>query len=705
MTLPCQTAAARYTMKVPTPLTRKTNSGGALICHGCGAGWGLRGVIPAGIVLVGIWLWGSGAAKGQDFERFAPKLPGDTVIIDPRREETEPEVRRQIPPVEEEAAPAVPLTGGEEGAPARPAGPRIRVEFVDPDRPSAFEELQPVFPGGPSNGESAFAEVMPRGIDLSDEYLAAIERAIQPFLEDELLPALKGLVFLDRPEDVKSAGVDADGVVASALPELLKPEFRAIADRYLGRPVTLQSLNELNREVVAYFNQNDFPVVDVIVPEQDITTGAVQLVVLQGRRGEIRVEGNRWFSDGLIAGQIRTERDRVLRAKKLMADLSWLNRNPFRRVNLVYARGAEVGQTDLILQVEDRFPVRFFAGYENTGNEATGDDRFFVGFNWGNVFGLDQQLNYQFTFNQDTDLFAAHTGSYLIPLPWRHLITGYGSTGTSDSNSFQAGLLRSTGTSTTGGIRYTAPLPGLGSFQHEIYAGFEYKHNDTTLFFGNFPIVESTTEVGQSLAGYTAGWRDRFGSTSFNGTFFYSPGGMTGDNNDAAFQTIRPLATAQYVYLRLSAERVQQLPLDFALIGRVTWQVADANLLASEQLGVGGYTTVRGYEEREASGDNGFNISFELRTPPISFGNLLGLRDFPGDQAQFLVFWDYADVSPKNPIPGQDENVILSSVGPGFRYAITPYFSLRIDYGFQLADSGVPSRWGSRAHIGMILSY
>ena len=42
------------------------------------------------------------------------------------------------------------------------------------------------------------------------------------------------------------------------------------------------------------------PFVDVIAPEQDISTGAVQLVVLEFRVGQIRVEGNEHFSAALL---------------------------------------------------------------------------------------------------------------------------------------------------------------------------------------------------------------------------------------------------------------------------------------------------------------------------------------------------------------------------------------------------------------------
>jgi hemolysin activation/secretion protein len=659
-------------------------------------------------VVACLWLAASGwVMAAQDFDKYSPKLPDETGIVDPKKERKAPTIQKQgekpapSDTPSESTAPSATTTT----APAKV--PSIRVEKLQPETSSAFEDIKPVVPGESMEGrtDSAFAEVMPRVPEMPDEYLAAIETAIQPYMDEVLLPSLNGLVFVDKPDQIQPEGLESSGVRASNLPDLESPAFKAIAGKYIGQPVTLRSLNELNKEVVAFYGQNDYPVVDVIVPEQDITKGTVQLVVLQGQLGVVKVEGNRWFSDNLLSNEIRLEQGRIIRAKKLMADLNWLNRNPFRRVNLVYSRGEDLAETDLILQVQDRFPVRFYTGYENSGSDATGDNRFFAGFNWGNAFGLDHRASYQFTFNNDLDRFAAHSGSYEIPLPWRHILGIYGGQGTSEANTLQTALISSEGESITAGMRYTIPLTGVGTFEHELAFGFEYKDTTTDFSIGGVPEPTSFTEIGHFLASYTAGQRDAWGGTSFTGSVFFSPGDLTDNNNDVDFQTIRPFAESEYVYSRVTLERIFSLPENFSLVGRFTGQLASGNLLSSEQLGVGGYATIRGYEEREVNADEGFYTNAELRSPPLSLASLFKLGDVPQDQLQALLFWDYAAVSLSDPIGGQDPNLFLSSFGPGVRYSINPYLSFRFDYGFQLMDSGQPSRFNSRAHLGMVLSY
>jgi hemolysin activation/secretion protein len=134
-------------------------------------------------------------------------------------------------------------------------------------------------------------------------------------------------------------------------------------------------------------------------------------------------------------------------------------------------------------------------------------------------------------------------------------------------------------------------------------------------------------------------------------------------------------------------------------------QIANGNLIPSEQLGVGGYNTVRGYDEREANGDRGFVVSTELRSPAYSILGRVPKWQMP-DQLQFLAFMDYGLAESVE--PQTDETTShLWSVGGGLRYTINRYLSFRFDYAVQMRDSKapVPSDYGSRAHIGVVASF
>ena len=522
--------------------------------------------------------------------------------------------------------------------------------------------------------------------------------------EEVLVENLKGLVFISSAKEIHKEGWSGlTGVHATGLKFLDVPDFEKRMEIYLGKPVSLKSLNELTRDIVIYYREKGRPVVDIAVPEQDIASGIVQVVVTEGKVGEVRTEGNKWFDSKFLVNQVQLKSGDVIQSKELTEDINWLNSNPFRQVDLVFTPGKKQGETDLVLKTKDRFPIRVYSGYEDTGNNLTGDERILFGLNWGYAFKQDHQFNYQYTGDGNFNKLAAHSGSYVIALPWRHRLAVFGSYAETKADIANP-LLNLTGRSWQLSTRYTASLPTIKDYMQEITGGFDYKNSNNNLEFGGASVFNTTTEVLQWNLGYSSGLKDPWGNTALGMNLFYSPGDLTGDNKDKNFQASRAFSRADYFYSRFNLERVTKLPYDFSWVAKGTYQFSEANLLGSEQLGIGGYNTVRGYDEREGNGDEGYLLSTELRTPPISFGKELGITQL-NDQFQFLGFFDYGTAKNKRLLPGEDPNVLLAGAGPGFRYTISPYLSARADYGFQLYDTGNNSRYNSRWHIGLVISY
>ncbi len=123
----------------------------------------------------------------------------------------------------------------------------------------------------------------------------------------------------------------------------------------------------------------------------------IQAVVTEFHLGTMKTQGNQWFSDEVLLSKVRLATGDRINSRNLEDDLAALNQNPFRRVSIAAAKSAIPGDTDLILNTQDRLPLRVYTGYDDYGTSVLGYDRGSVGFNWGDVFGLDQQLAYQLT--------------------------------------------------------------------------------------------------------------------------------------------------------------------------------------------------------------------------------------------------------------------------------------------------------------------
>ncbi|MEI9991725.1 MAG: ShlB/FhaC/HecB family hemolysin secretion/activation protein [Rhizomicrobium sp.] len=531
-----------------------------------------------------------------------------------------------------------------------------------------------------------------------------------------LLPALKGIRLVNSVQQIARTGAQGVGLQVTGLPLLDEPEIRKKLWFFIGKPLAKSDLARISKIIVDWYRAHHLPVVDVTYPEQDLSTGILQAVVSEYRVGKIKVEGNRWFDGPMLADEMTLRHGDRIDFDWLGSDLNGLNRNPFRQVNVLLEKGDDVGYTDIALQVQDQFPLRVYASYDNQGLPVTGRERYSAGFNWGNVFGLDQQFSYQFTTSPDlwrrrdrgpglsnAPRFAAHSATYFIPLPWGDGIDLFGSYVKQVPN--LGPDFGQQGDSVQLSGRYDVRLPSPNGLAQGIKIGFDFKRSNNNLAFGGVEVFGSATEIDQFLLIYDATRPDKHGQTALENTFVYSPGGFGPSNRTAVFrQSGVNGASAQYVYDNLEVTRVTNLRWNISWVVRATGQVSGGELLPSEQLGAGGVDSVRGYDERSVSGSQGVLLSTELRSPAFHpLGNFANLG--VDEQAQVLAFWDYGDVAYKHVQQNLPKSAELQSVGFGARYGIGSYLDARFDYGWQLERVPGAARLGNLATVSVTLSY
>lgn len=499
--------------------------------------------------------------------------------------------------------------------------------------------------------------------------------------------SLEGLVFVSAGTSLAGATAPARGVSAQGLPAL----DAAFLDGFqgdLGKPLTFARLAEIRRAVVDHYRSAGKPLVDVFVPEQDVSDGVVRIDVAEFRLGEVRVSGNRYFPDKLLIGEMPLEPGAPILQSSVSSGLALLNANPYRRVDVVFVPGAAANSTDVLLQTEDRLPFRVNAGYDNDGVPDLGRDRIFAGINYGNLFGLDQQIAYQFTASNDIvsgnpelearpnrARFTAHALNYVAPLPWLDRIELFGVY--AESTPRLPDPYGQTGISAQASFRYDWRLAPGRDWHHQVQFGYDFKQSNNDLEFGGFQVFNSSTHVHQFLVGYDFALTSDVSSAHVNVTLIGSPGGLDGKNSDTAYATVRQGATARYAYLRLAGQGSLALGAGFALNARSLVQWTPNTLLPSEEMGLGGESSVRGYDPYVVLGDRGWNIQTELRTPAVEIGK-------SDAAAQPFIFVDAGHVWNRIDQPAESHSGALVSVGAGVRFQWSRYVEFRGIYGIPL---------------------
>jgi hemolysin activation/secretion protein len=207
-----------------------------------------------------------------------------------------------------------------------------------------------------------------------------------------------------------------------------------------------------------------------------------------------------------------------------------------------------------------------------------------------------------------------------------------------------------------------------------------------------FDIFQGSAQSAVSYIPFQVGWNstemDKEGQTSAGATCVFSPGGVLSGTVDFQESTFSSKADGHFAAFRLRLSRDQQLIGKWRLNVGGEAQLATQPLVSVEQFGIGGMGSVRGYQEGELYGDNGWYTQVELRAPVISPKEMFDGK--PVDLGiNFSAFTDYGQVFLIDP-HGRPPSSDLWGAGFAGSMWLGPQLSGRVAVAWPLLNS--PSR-------------
>jgi hemolysin activation/secretion protein len=482
----------------------------------------------------------------------------------------------------------------------------------------------------------------------------------------------------ERSFDIEAYDVDG----AKLLPEL---DIEKAVYPYMGPDRTRDDVEHARAALEKVYHDRGYQSVVVEVPAQTVSDAVIRLHVVEAQVGRLRVTGSRYFSPDFVKAETPALREGTVPnfndAQKQLADV---NRLSDRRVTPVLRAGEAPGTVDVDLKVSDTLPLHGSVELNNDHSQGTDPLRLTATAHYDNLWQLGHSVSFTYavapTNPGNSQIYA---GSYLAPLwttPVSLLVYGY------DSNSNVAALggVNVLGKGYAVGTRGVLQLPTLGVFAESLSLGFDFKHFDENILVAKTNTPDTVTYVPLA-ASYTLQQADARSSAKID---IAVTAGLRGLGSDLpTFQNKRANAAQNFVHLNLDVNLTHTLfhGLEGAL--RVSGQVADGPLVSSEQFSAGGLTSVRGYLQSEAIGDQGVSGGVELRAP--SLARFLGPYV---DQMQFYGFVDGAALQVLSPLPDQTAFFDIYSAGVGLRFQILKHLSGE-------ADVAVPFTSGSVTHV------
>jgi hemolysin activation/secretion protein len=476
-----------------------------------------------------------------------------------------------------------------------------------------------------------------------------------------------------------------------------------IFSKYTGKERDFGDVQKAIEQLETAYRALGFSMVTVILPEQELTGGMVRLQAIEPKVAEIKVEGNTHFSRENILRSVPTLQTGVSpKVNAISENLRAANENPAKKMTLQFIPQKNPENLHAELQVKDEKPWKFNINGDNSGSDTTGHYRASVGFQHFNLFNRDHVAALQYSTSPDhIDKVNIFSGSYRLPFyKLGDTLDIFGAYSNVDSGTSQiSGTdLKVSGKGIVSGFRYNMNLPRSGGYEQKLIGGMDYRlYDNSAIILGN----ELATDVLAHPLTLTYGgaWVTHpLSADGSLGLLYNIPWGKKGEKSD--FTATRNGADADYLVMRYGLNFMYRPGQDWIMRLATNGQYSPDRLISGEQIGYGGSTVLRGYEEREESWDNGINGSFELYSPDIA-----RLMKIPKTQFRLLGFFDAGTGHSTRPEPGEFSRNDLASAGPGLRLGFGDIFSFTIDWGFALNDSNKTKSGDNAFHFKGQLSF
>jgi hemolysin activation/secretion protein len=252
------------------------------------------------------------------------------------------------------------------------------------------------------------------------------------------------------------------------------------------------------------------------------------------------------------------------------------------------------------------------------------------------------------------------------------------------------------------GLRRVYALTGLSNYSHTLTLGADFKDLkerlsvkgvdetlSTPLRYMPFSLGYNATAQHEGGAQTTATVTGNIGFKGLLRREVDCPG--SGRVDQFACKTNE--ADGGFAYARLDVRHLRPLWGQWTAQVRVAGQVANEPLVGAEQCALGGGDTVRGYLEAEASGDDAWLGSLEVRSPNWASAVAGSEAKAWLNELGLFLFVDTGQVKTLNPSFGQVSSTRLGGAGVGVKLRALRTLSATVDVASPFDNTAV-----TRAH-------
>ncbi|MDD3012852.1 MAG: ShlB/FhaC/HecB family hemolysin secretion/activation protein [Candidatus Gastranaerophilales bacterium] len=504
----------------------------------------------------------------------------------------------------------------------------------------------------------------------------------------------------EAPATLQASKFQLKNLVFSGSKVIDVSELEKISSGMIGKEVSIEEVLELTKKITGIYKERGYLTSFAYVPPQKIENGVLEIAILEGKVGNIKIQGNKWVKANYIEKNILKnndfEKQKVFNVNDLRKSLGDINKNEYLKGQVTLQKGVEPETTDIILQIKDRLPIGLSTSWDNTGRELIGVQKANITLSDYNLTGFGDSIYTNVSFASGT--FGLGTG-YSLPLGDKGTLLnfGYSMANINLGGSYKDYDIK--GKSHNFSLGILKPLLKGENYNITSDLSFDMRHSITRMREVELNKSElRVLRVGLNGNKYDA--HGRWIARAEVSTGLPLLGGTS--------ESEEGIGSSKFVKLNTNLIRVQALPFKSTGILKLSGQFSPNTLLCPEQMQIGGMYSVRGFDEGLVLGDIGYNASLEVRTPIPFLPQKLNIP-LPKhiksinlkDRIQFATFYDQGFAHAIHQNYSEHYNNFLQGVGVGLRCYLTRYVMANIDFGFPLGRSRTPNQNFARFHFGL----
>ena len=532
------------------------------------------------------------------------------------------------------------------------------------------------------------------------------QQSVQPLVVPRVTPQVLPQTFTPKP------ALDALPLVSIAVKAFTftgntvfsSTELAPLAASLIGKTATLAELNVAAAAVRDFYRSRGYFLAQAYLPRQDVTSGTIEITVLEAYVGKVKATNKpaarlkESFAQSLLNANLKP--GAVITEAALERPLLILSDLPGVDVKSSLGAGASVGTADIDVDITNtpvpeegsflpitRASYGFVTGSvdaDNHGSTFTGAYRLGINLAVNNATGYGDQISVR------AQLALENTRANLSRIAWQ---TPVGYYGTQVGVAFTQlnyllikdfAALQAEGDASIASAFVAHPIVRSRNFNLNGQLGYDNKRLEDRVL--SVATVE-TRRINLTRVGLQGDWRDSLlggGLNTFNVGF--SSGKLsidqavtaTADQAAGGANTLGAFGKTNIEFLRL-----QTITSNINLLASVNAQFASRNLPSAEKMSLGGPnggTGVRAYPGGEASGDQGYVGTFEVRytNPAWRIGSATTIVS---------AFYDFGGITiSKNPLAGVANSRNLKGAGFGLTLGKEGDFTVRASMAWRMGN-------------------